>query len=118
MPFFPNETFPLVWIAPLLIIDPINYAIGLPSILGYIKSGKWLVPVSLMLGTLFTGFWWEMWNFFSYPKWYYTVPYVGFWKVFEMPILGYGGYLPFGLIIFTYTVLLTHMVLSKRFALE
>ncbi len=105
MPFFPNETFPLVWIAPLLIIDPLNFALGFPSVLGYIKRGKWLVLVSIMLATLFTGFWWEMWNFWSYPKWFYTIPYVGFWKIFEMPILGYGGYLFFGLILWSYIAL-------------
>jgi hypothetical protein len=106
MPFFPNETFPLVWIAPLLVIDPLNFVLGLPSVLSYIKSGKWLVPISIMLATLFTGFWWEMWNFYSYPKWYYTIPYVGFWKVFEMPLLGYGGYLFLGLIIWSFAMLI------------
>ena len=105
MPFFPNETFPLVWVAPLLIIDPFNYALGFPSVLGYIRSGKWSVPISIMFATLFTGFWWEMWNFLSYPTWYYSIPYVGFWKIFEMPLLGYGGYLFFGLIIWSYTML-------------
>jgi hypothetical protein len=38
-----------------------------------------------------------MWNFYSYPKWIYHIPYVDFWHIFEMPILGYGGYLPFAL---------------------
>jgi hypothetical protein len=71
--------------------DPFNYALGFPSVLGYIQSGKWSVPISIMFATLFTGFWWEMWNFLSYPTWYYTIPYVGFWKIFEMPLLGYGG---------------------------
>jgi hypothetical protein len=41
-----------------------------------------------------------MWNYWSLPQWYYTVPHVGFGKVFAMPILGYGGYLPFALEIF------------------
>jgi hypothetical protein len=47
-----------------------------------------------------------MWNFYSYPKWYYTIPYVEFWKVFEMPLLGYGGYLFFGLIIWSFAMLI------------
>jgi hypothetical protein len=102
MPFFPSQTFPLVWIAPLLIIDPINYAFGFPSILQKMREAKWSQIVVIAIATLFTGFWWEMWNFFSYPKWFYTIPYVGFWKIFEMPIFGYGGYLFFGLIIWSY----------------
>jgi hypothetical protein len=38
-----------------------------------------------------------MWNYYSQAKWIYTVPYVNRFKIFEMPILGYAGYLPFGL---------------------
>jgi hypothetical protein len=46
------------------------------------------------------GFFWEMWNFFSYPKWVYHIPFFDFLRVFEMPILGYGGYIPFALELF------------------
>jgi hypothetical protein len=49
----------------------------------------------LALGVLVCGLFWEMWNFYAMPKWYYTVPYLGFLKLFEMPILGYLGYIPF-----------------------
>ena len=47
-----------------------------------------------------SGFFWEMWNFYSYPKWIYQIPFVDFLRVFEMPILGYGGYIPFALELF------------------
>ncbi len=30
-------------------------------------------------------------------KWIYEVPFVSRFKIFEMPVLGYAGYLPFGL---------------------
>ena len=38
-----------------------------------------------------------MWNGHSLAKWVYAVPYVDAFHVFEMPLLGYAGYLPFGL---------------------
>jgi hypothetical protein len=38
-----------------------------------------------------------MWNYYSLAKWIYTVPFVGRFFIFEMPILGFAGYLPFGL---------------------
>jgi hypothetical protein len=38
-----------------------------------------------------------MWNFYSLAKWTYHVPFVQRFEIFEMPILGYAGYLPFGL---------------------
>jgi hypothetical protein len=41
-----------------------------------------------------------MWNFLSYPKWIYHVAWGGWLHMFEMPLLGYGGYLPFSLELF------------------
>ena len=62
------------------------------------------------------------WNFYSLPKWIYTIPYVGFWKVFEMPILGYLGYPFFGLIVFSYAALALNFIggqdLAKLFAVD
>lgn len=103
MPVFPKQLFPLVWISPFLIIDVINYFLGFPSLFKQLSLGKGINVISVALGTLFTGFWWEMWNFYSMPKWYYTIPYLGFNKVFEMPILGYLGYLFFGLEVLSFT---------------
>lgn len=40
------------------------------------------------------------WNFYSYPKWVYEAPFLNFWHVFEMPLLGYLGYIPFALELF------------------
>jgi len=65
---------------------------------------------------LFTGFWWEMWNYYSLPKWAYTIPYVDFWRIFEMPVLGYLGYPFFGLIVFTYTALISSILLKRDMA--
>lgn len=110
MPVRPDLLFPFVWIAPLLVIDPLNYWLGFPSVLAYLAGGRWRTVFAMAIGTLFTGFWWEMWNFFSYPKWVYTVPYVGFWKVFEMPLLGYGGYLFFGLSVWSFAVLVLSLL--------
>ncbi len=46
------------------------------------------------------GFFWEFWNYFSYPKWVYDVPFFGRWHIFEMPLLGYLGYIPFSVEVF------------------
>src|SRR6478752_1264961 len=99
---FPREAFPLVWIAPILLLEPVTYAAGFPSLLRQIERGDWLLPVSIMAATMFNGVCWELWNFYSLPKWVYEIPYVDFWHVFEMPILGYLGYPFFGLFVFSY----------------
>jgi hypothetical protein len=41
---------------------------------------------------------WEMWNFFSAAKWVYHVPFVNGFYLFEMPLLGFAGYVPFGVL--------------------
>jgi len=111
---FPEVTFPLVWIAPILIIEPIAYAAEYPSLLRDLQGRDSGLVLSTMVGTLFAGFWWELWNYYSMPKWTYTIPYVGFWKVFEMPILGYMGYPFFGLVIFGYTSTTLMLITGKR----
>jgi hypothetical protein len=120
---FPSETFPLVWIIPILFLEPLAYAWGVrASLVHQIERGNLALPLSLGIGALITGFWWECWNFYSLPKWIYTIPYVGFWKVFEMPILGYLGYPFFGLIVFSYAALVLNFIggqdLAKLFAVD
>jgi hypothetical protein len=65
---FPHETFPLVWIAPILLLEPVAYVTGLPSLLRMSAEGRYLLPVSVVSATLFTGIWWELWNFYSVPN--------------------------------------------------
>ncbi len=92
---WPQYFFPLLWGAVYLILDPPNVWLGHPSLLRSASRGDWRPVVALSLGCLVCGFFWEMWNYGSYPKWRYQVPGVGFLHVFEMPLLGYIGYVPF-----------------------
>jgi hypothetical protein len=91
----PNFAFPLVWLSFFFILDPINYLHKQPSIVGHLKDGKLTIPVSLLFAGVILGFLWEFWNYWATPKWTYSIPFVGFFKIFEMPILGYLGYFPF-----------------------
>lgn len=94
---WPLYFFPFVWISVYFITEPINVWLGHHSLAEGTRTGDWRKPFSLFLGVLITGFFWEMWNFYAFPKWIYQVPGVGSFKLFEMPVLGYGGYLPFAL---------------------
>jgi hypothetical protein len=62
-----------------------------------IAEGDWSDALSWIIGALLCGFFWETWNHYSLAKWFYTVPGLNAWHVFALPILGYSGYLPFGL---------------------
>lgn len=92
---WPQYFFPLVWLSVYFILDPINRWLGHRSLLSWTAKGNWQPVGALFAGVLMTGFFWEMWNYYSYPKWIYSVPFVNGLKIFEMPLLGYGGYLPF-----------------------
>jgi hypothetical protein len=94
---WPQWCFPWLWLAPLLLVAGLQVLWGQESYFSPLHRGRWEVVVLPMLAGLICGFFWEMWNYLSFPKWVYTVPYVSEFKLFEMPILGWAGYLPFGL---------------------
>lgn len=94
---WPDYLFPLLWVSPLLIIVSLQVLMGERHILLGITEGDWRLVISSALAALFCGLFWEMWNFYSLAKWEYSVPFVHRYQIFEMPVLGYAGYLPFGL---------------------
>jgi hypothetical protein len=94
---WPRFFYPFVWISLALIFEPLNRRLGRRHLLQWLQCGDWRPVLSLSLGALVCGFFWEMWNYWSWPKWIYHTPGAGFLHVFEMPLLGYGGYMPFAL---------------------
>jgi hypothetical protein len=94
---WPNWLFPLLWVSPLLIIVSLQAWLGEAHVLKDVARGDWRLVVSSAFAALFCGGLWEMWNYYSLAKWEYAIPFVHRYSLFEMPILGYGGYLPFGL---------------------
>ena len=97
---WPSYAFPGTWLSLFLLLDPINYIWGRPSVTATLRRGDWRLAAALAGGALICGWFWEMWNFWAFPKWEYSIPLADFIHVFEMPLLGYGGYLPFGLEVF------------------
>ncbi|NNG27588.1 MAG: hypothetical protein HKM87_08680 [Ignavibacteriaceae bacterium] len=100
MIIFPQFFFLFLWMTLIFILEPVNVWLKNRTLFKYISVGDWRPVVSLWIGCLICGFFWEMWNYFSYPKWIYEVPLVDFFNIFEMPLIGYLGYLPFSLELF------------------
>ena len=94
---FPDLFFPLLWVSPLLIIVSLQAILGEDHVLASIGKGDWRMVIACAGAAVICGFFWEMWNYYSLARWIYHIPYVGRFRIFEMPILGYAGYLPFGL---------------------
>ena len=94
---YPDYLYPLLWISPLIILTSIQRLGGKQTIFTPLRRGDWKRIFLLAISALICGFFWEMWNYYSYAKWIYSIPFVQKFHIFEMPLLGYAGYLPFGL---------------------
>jgi len=94
---WPDRLFPLVWVAPLLLITAVQILAGEETVFSRLAQGDgtslWLAAVAAIV----CGICWELWNYKSLAHWEYAIPSVHRFKLFEMPLLGYAGYLPFGL---------------------
>ena len=111
---WPQVFFPLVWTSLYCLIEPLNVRLGNRSLFDDLARGDWRPLVALGGGCLVCGFFWEMWNFYSYPKWVYRIPYADWLPLFEMPLAGYLGYLPFSLELFALYHLITGPLLPER----
>ncbi|MBY9081764.1 small-conductance mechanosensitive channel [Paenibacillus sp. HN-1] len=107
MGYYPYVLFWVLWVALVPMLSAAMALTGYWTPFTPIRSGDWSRVFLIALATLFNGFFWEMWNFGSEwfhdslptnPNyWKYSVPYLDKIHIFsEMPILGYFGYLFFG----------------------
>lgn len=110
---FPKVFYPLIWMIVFFIVEGINVLLKNKSITTSLSKGNWQPVFSLWIGCLICGFFWEMWNYFSYPKWIYDTPGVNFLHIFEMPLLGYLGYIPFSLELYSIYKLVTGVIKKK-----
>jgi hypothetical protein len=94
---YPEYFYYFEWTAVYFILEPINYKLNNRTLFEYTSESEWRPVIALSVGAMICGFFWEMWNYFSFPNWSYDTPMVNFLHVFEMPLPGYIGYIPFAL---------------------
>ena len=92
---FPSYFFPLVWLALILVLAPVNYNHGGAGLLRQLEDGHYGPFLRLLLAGLIAGLFWEFFNFWARAKWIYTVPFFDEFKLFEMPLAGFLGFPPF-----------------------
>jgi len=105
--FFPYPLFWVMWIGPLAIFSGQLIRKGIWNPFTAMAEGNWGPALLMALSALCNGFFWELWNWGSaHPAqpitnpnyWIYDIPYVNVVHIFaEMPLLGYMGYMPFGI---------------------
>lgn len=93
---FPQYTFPLLWLSPLMAFLLIQITLGEPCVLDRLRTGNWSLVFRFAVAALCCGLAWETWNYYAVAKWVYSVPFVHRFQIWEMPIIGFAGYLPFG----------------------
>jgi hypothetical protein len=89
-----------LWVGLIYLLDPVNAWLGGPALLRDWEEGRWGRFLSLMLGGITCGLLWEFWNYWALSKWTYNLPFLGGlerYRYFEMPWLGFLGFLPFAL---------------------
>ncbi|HEY8555591.1 MAG TPA: hypothetical protein VIL43_13775 [Burkholderiales bacterium] len=94
---WPHYAYALAWAAPVLALIGLQALAGQRHVVAGLRAGDWSGLGLSALAALVTGFFWEMWNWKSLAHWEYSIPLVDGFRVFEMPVLGYAGYLPFGI---------------------
>jgi len=92
--------FIFIWLGWIFFLDPVNCFSGAPSILGDLSQGEGRRIAALFTSGIICGFLWELWNFWAGSKWVYTAPFSPGIRIFEMPLAGFLGFLPFAVELF------------------
>jgi hypothetical protein len=103
---FPQLFFPFVWLGFIFLLEPVNFRLGLDSLLADAKEKNGNRILSWLLAGFTAGILWEALNYWAGSHWEYTIPYLNLWRIFHMPVFGYGGFLPFAIEVFAMFTLL------------
>ncbi|MBI3374404.1 MAG: hypothetical protein HY017_21985 [Betaproteobacteria bacterium] len=112
---YPETLFAMLWLAPLLALAGLQQLLLGETLFAPLARGDWRPLLQPAFAGLICGFLWELWNSGSLARWQYSVPYVQRFHVFEMPLLGYAGYLPFGVECALIADLVARLVAGQRF---
>ncbi len=94
--FAPQYTFALLWLSPLAAFLLVQILLGEKCVLDRLRTGNWSLVFRFAVAALCCGLAWETWNYYAVAKWVYSVPWVQAFQIWEMPVIGFAGYLPFG----------------------
>ena len=87
--------FAPVWVGYIYLLEPVLYANGAPSLFRAWERRRVRAIAAYLSAGVVCGLLWEFWNFWAGGKWLYTVPFTETVRYFEMPVLGFLGFIPF-----------------------
>ncbi|MBK6785859.1 MAG: hypothetical protein IPG79_20510 [Saprospiraceae bacterium] len=119
---YPDALFFSLWLAPGILIGVVLDKIGIWTPVRSIGKGNWQPVAVFGLTYLAAGLCLECENYFSASRsgddvtftmapafWRYNLPYVNEFHLFEMPILGFLGYIPFSLYCWAWWIAFAYM---------
>jgi hypothetical protein len=109
--------FALVWAGFIFLLEPVQRALGWPSLLADLEAGRPGRALALLLGGAMCGFFWEFWNFWAAARWVYVFPILHHYRVFAMPLPGFVGFPPFAIECFGLYVVLSGALLPPAYRL-
>lgn len=100
-----------LWVGLIYLLDPLCHWFShgradsrikpiVPSLIADWRAGRFGRTAALMAGGATCGLLWELWNYWAITRWTYNLPFLGELeqiRYFEMPLLGFLGFLPFAL---------------------
>src|SRR5262249_29294474 len=100
-PFAPENVrgylWAFVWTGWVFLLEPFNYWRGAQSLYHDWEHGTLTRTLQLFAAGAICGLLWEFWNRWAYTKWTYIFPAGLGGRIFEMPLVGFLGFLPFAL---------------------
>jgi hypothetical protein len=119
---FPDALFFVLWVSPAILIGLVLDKLGIWTPLRSIGKGNWRPALVFALTYLAAGLCLECENYFSAARmhgiptyseqpafWEYNLPFVNRFHVFQMPLLGYLGYMPFGIYCWLWWIAFAYM---------
>jgi len=123
--YAPDKSFFFLFVWPLIAITAVLSLAKVWTPFTPIKDGNWTPFLVFGLAYLAQGFAMEGWNYFSATHntwgglaqhshspafWAYSVPFVDKFHLFEMPILGFLGYLPFSVYCWVWWIMFAYLL--------
>lgn len=122
--FYPDSLFYAVWLAPLAIMIIVLSFLKIWTPFTPIVNGDWTSLILFAPVWLLQGLCVECWNYLSFENpnltdtynpgyWDYCIPFVNFGHLFNMPFLGYLGYVPFSIYCFIWVIVMAFLMNIK-----
>jgi hypothetical protein len=124
MGYAPGKYFFYIFLLPLVVVSVVLSLLKVWTPFTPVMQGNWTPVLVFGLAYLAQGFVMEGWNCFSATHyspgnpatcyspafWEYKLPYVDGYRIFEMPVVGFWGYIPFSIYCWVWWIMFAYVL--------